>query len=81
MFATRTEVECGSYSQIEAEFNLFREANKRYCHPYSDKFAISSERLIERNHGTPYVFKKQVIDELKNSLYLFARKFESENDK
>lgn len=54
---------------------------KKLYHPYYDNNGIANQRLIDWNRGTPYVFKKQDLDELKNSPYLFARKFDSETDK
>lgn len=53
---------------------------KLYHSSYGNS-AIASQRLIDWNRGKPYVFKKQDLDELKNSPCLFARKFDSEIDK
>ena len=54
---------------------------QKLYHPYYDNSDIANQRLIDWNRGKPYVFKKQDLDELKNSPYLFARKFDSEIDK
>lgn len=53
---------------------------QKLYHPYYDNSDIANQRLIDWNRGKPYVFKKQDLDELKNSPYLFARKFDSETD-
>lgn len=54
---------------------------QKLYYPYYDNSGIANQRLIDWNRGTPYIFKKQDLDELKNSPYLFARKFDSETDK
>lgn len=54
---------------------------QKLYHPYYDNSNIANQRLIDWNRGKPYVFKKQDLDELENSPYLFARKFDSEIDK
>ncbi|MFG6672832.1 beta-1,6-N-acetylglucosaminyltransferase [Leuconostoc lactis] len=54
---------------------------QKLYHPYYDNSNIANQRLIDWNRGKPYVFKKQDFEELKNSPYLFARKFDSEIDK
>lgn len=54
---------------------------QKLYHPYYDNSDIAIQRLIDWNRGKPYVFKKEDLDELKNSPYLFARKFDSEIDK
>ena len=54
---------------------------QKLYHPHYDNLEIASQRLIDWNRGKPYVFRSQDLDELKNSSYLFARKFDSKIDK
>lgn len=54
---------------------------QKLYHQHYDNSNNANQRFIDWNRGTPYVFKKQDLEELQNSPYLFARKFDSEIDK
>lgn len=53
----------------------------RLYRKYYDNDACANQRLIDWNRGTPYVFRKDDLDELLNSPFLFARKFDPVIDK
>jgi hypothetical protein len=53
--------------------------NKLYCMDYDDNYQ-ANQRYIDWKRGNPYIWTMKDYDELMNSGYLFARKFDLKTD-
>lgn len=53
--------------------------NNLYCKDYNDNY-IANQRYIDWNRGNPFIWTANDYDELMNSGFLFARKFDMDTD-
>lgn len=68
---------CGDEVFLQTMIYNSRFANKLFDTTYSDDYHACM-RYIDWQRGNPYVFQKEDLEELRNSDFLFARKFNYE---